>query len=375
MKLLTLDDLEKKASQRIEKSVFDFWQSGAGDLSTLKENRNAFSRYKIIGRTMVDVSRLDTSPKNELFGKKFRAPIGVAPSSHHTLASPRGELATAGACENTKVPIGLSSYSNYSGAEVKDAAPNSAVFFQLYVFKNRKVSEQLVRRAEQAGYKAILLTSDTPYLGQRYADARNNFRLPRNVRLGNFEDLDDGKGNKIKIPHPVEQKKGDSQTASNVIDPSLNWAETIPWLKSITNMQIWAKGIICGEDAQLAIDAGIDGIWVSNHGGRQLDETLPTIEALQDVVDAVKGRVPVHLDGGVRTGADIFKALAIGADFVWVGRPALWGLACNGQKGVEKMLEILIKDLSITMGLAGTPSVADISRKSIVRFGPRYSKL
>jgi (S)-2-hydroxy-acid oxidase len=369
-KILKLKDLEDVASQKIDKGVFDFWQSGSHDLVTLRENSDAFNRYRIRGRTMINVSKVDTSPSKLLFGRKFDAPVGIAPSAHHTLAAPQGERATAGACEAVKVPMALSSYSNFSAEEVRDAAPTSAVFFQLYVFRDRTVSELLVRRAEQAGFKAILLTSDTPYIGQRYADRYNEFMLPRDIRLGNFEQLG---GREISVPHPVENKGG--ANSGNLIDPSLTWHETIAWLTSITSLEIWAKGIVVPEDAEAAINAGVDGIWVSNHGGRQLDSTLPTIEALADIVDTVNGRVPVHLDGGVRSGSDIFKALAIGADFVWVGRPALWGLAYDGQAGVERMLRILTDDLNLVMALAGSRSVQEITRKSILRYGPRLEKL
>lgn len=368
MKILNLKDLEQYAASKIEKPVFDYWQSGAHDLLTLRENSAAFDRYRIRGRTMINVAQMDISPKIELFGHKYSVPVGIAPSANHILANPDGEQATAAACEAVNVPMGLSSFSNFSVDDVHNAAPHSAVFFQLYLFKNRKFSELLIRRAEQASFKAVLLTSDTPYVGQRYADKYNDFQLPKDIRMGNFEGL--GK----KVPHPVE-RKDEAKSEGLVIDPGLTWNETVKWLKSVTKMQIWAKGVVVPEDAEAAIAEGIDGIWVSNHGGRQLDSTLPTIEALSDVVDAVNKRVPVHVDGGFRSGGDIFKALAIGADFVWVGRPALWGLAYGGQKGVELMLHMLQEDLKLVMALAGTPTGRDITRKCILRYGPRLEKL
>lgn len=371
-KVATLDDIERVAKSRTEKSVWDYWASGSNDLVTLKENSEAFGRFRIRTRTMVDVSHIDTSPRNQLFDQKYKFPLGISPSAHHLMACPsEGEVATAKACQASNVPMALSSYSNRSAKEVHAAAPSSAVFFQLYVFKNRATSAELVKRAEKAGFKAILLTSDTPYVGQRHEDYYNDFKIPTDLKLGNFENLG------IKIPNPVEEatKKVVEEVNTNVIDPSLTWATTIPWLKSITKMQIWAKGILSAEDAEAAIAAGVDGIMVSNHGGRQMDSTIPAIEALPEVVDAVAGRVPVHLDGGARRGSDIFKALALGADFVWTARPALWGLKYDGQKGVEKVHDILHNEFKIVMALAGVTRVENINRSALRRYGPALVKI
>lgn len=375
-KIAALRDLEEASKSTTEKAIWDYWQSGANELVTLKENTEAFNKYRVRGRTMFDVSDMDLTAKKPLFGRRYKAPIGIAPSAHHKLAAPAGEMSTASACQKNDLPMALSSYSNCSVEEVNRVAPTSAVFFQLYVFKNRKTTEMLVKRAEKAGFKAILLTSDTPYIGQRHDDFYNNFQLPRDLTLGNFEGL--ATGQSINVPNPVEEgsrAEHSSDTNANVIDPSLTWDETIPWLKSITKLEIWSKGILTPEDAEAAISSGIDGIWVSNHGGRQLDSTIPTIEALGDVVEAVRGRIPVHLDGGVRRGGDIFKALALGADYVWIGRPALWGLKYNGQSGVELMQEILIRELRTVMALAGTRSTEEISKKCILRYGPRLERL
>ncbi|CAN6602575.1 hypothetical protein TRVA0_002S01376 [Trichomonascus vanleenenianus] len=369
MILTNLKDLEEVALPLAAKDLRDFWQSGANDLVTLRENESNFNNYRIRARAMKDVSAIDMRPK-KLFGRQFDMPIGIAPCSHHQCATPEGEAATVKACETNKWPMALSSFSNRSAEEVIAAGPNSAVFFQLYVFKNRKTSVDLIRRVEKAGYKAILLTVDTPYVGQRYSDMKNKFVLPKHVSLGNFPGS--------TVPNPVERGRKDEEDSgnnANVIDPSLNWGETIPWLRANTKLEIWVKGIVTAEDTEAAIAAGVDGIWVSNHGGRQLDYGLSTIEALPEVVAAARGRVPIHMDGGIRRGADVFRALALGADFVWLARPALYGLLYDGQKGVELMQRLLQEELKHVMAFAGTPKISDIGVSSLIRVWPRPERV
>lgn len=377
-KILSLSDLEAAAMPYTEKAPRDYWETGSNDLLTLAENQKAFDYLKIRARAMRGVGTIDISPKVELFGKKFRAPIGVAPSAYHQMADDSGECGTAAACQARNWPMGLSSYSNKPLEEVRQAGPDAALFFQLYVFKNKKTSENLVKKAERAGFKAIALTVDTPYLGNRYADVRNNFKLPSHLSARNFEGTTD-----LPIDNAAEADSWarkifngeECPPDANVVDPDINWAETIPWLRSITNMQIWVKGIVTAEDTHAAIEAGVDGIWVSNHGGRQLDSGLATIDALPEVVEAAAGRIPVHIDGGIRRGGDVFKCLALGADFVWLGRPAIWGLKYDGQAGVELMEQIIEDDLKLTMALAGTKTVAEINRSCLVRIGPAITKL
>lgn len=381
--IISLDDLEKAAMPYAQKMARDYWQAGANEEITLAENKSAFDYYKIRSRVLRNVVSIDTSPKTELFGKKYEFPVGIAPSAFHQMACDEGEVATAKAAKAKNVPMGLSSYSNKPLQDVKAAGGDNVIFLQLYVFKNRKTTEDLVRRAEKAGYKGIMLTVDTPLIGRRYTDLRNDFKLPSHLKLGNFPEssssgpVDVGveaeSGSRQQFAGDEELAKNDD--TANVIDPKLNWEETIPWLRSITKMQIWAKGVATYEDAALAVEAGLDGIIVSNHGGRQLDSTLATIDALPEVVEAVQGRIPVHIDGGFRRGNDVFKALALGADFVWIGRPVLYGLQFDGQKGVEKVLEILHEDLRYTMALSGNTKTSDINRKCLVRIGPSITRL
>ncbi|KAH7442172.1 hypothetical protein KP509_03G074600 [Ceratopteris richardii] len=299
-----------------------------------------------------------------VLGFKVPMPIMVAPTALHKLAHPEGELATARAASSVGTIMVLSFSSSYNLEEVAGAS-SGLKFFQLYVYNDRKIAESLVVRAENAGFKAIVLTGDTPRLGRREADIKNRFTLPPNVTLKNLEglmsvELDESKGSGLEA------------YASNTMDRSLSWKD-IGWLKSITQLPILVKGVLTGEDASLAINAGASGIIVSNHGARQLDGVLPTIVALEEVVNAVQGRIPVYLDGGVRRGTDIFKAFALGAQAVLVGRPVIYGLASDGQAGVEKVLKLLSDELELVMSLCGCCSVDDIKPSHIDRASDFFS--
>lgn len=377
--IATIADLERASMPYAPKIARDYWQSGANEMRTVAENMDAFNYYKIRTRVMQNVSKLDTKAKKSLFGKVYDLPIGLAPTGFHQMAHEDGELASARAARSKNVAMGLSSYSNYSLEDVKEAGGDSPIFLQLYVFLNRKTTEQLVRRAEKAGFKALALTVDTPMIGKRLSDEYNEFKLPSHLKLGNFDSVSSGPIDIGMSPESIG-KQGmehgkELDNEPNALDASLNWAETIPWLRSITKLEIWAKGIATAEDTEAAIAAGIDGIWVSNHGGRQLDSTLATIDSLPEVVAAARGRVPVHFDGGVRRGGDVFKALALGADFVWVGRPILYGLQYGGKDGVELMIRILGEELRYVMAMAGVVNTKDINKKQLVRIGPLIQKL
>ncbi|MFS7929458.1 putative (S)-2-hydroxy-acid oxidase [Helianthus anomalus] len=251
----------------------------------------------------------------------------------------------------------LSSWATSSVEEVASTGPGIR-FFQLYVYKDRNVVAQLVRRAERAGFKAIALTVDTPRLGRREADIKNRFTLPPFLTLKNFEGLDLGK----------MDEANDSGLASYVagqIDRTLSWKD-VKWLQTITTMPILVKGVITAEDTRLAIQAGAAGIIVSNHGARQLDYVPATIMALEEVVKAAQGRVPVFLDGGVRRGTDVFKALALGASGIFIGRPVVFSLAAEGEAGVRKVLQMLRDEFELTMALSGCTSLSEITRDHIV---------
>lgn len=320
------------------------------------------------------------------------------------LAHPLGEIATARACARAGVAMGLSSFSTTSLEDVAAAARDECrrlgreetipLVLQLYLFEERDKSAALIERAKRAGFAAVFLTVDTPLLGRRNLEIRNRFTLPPHLRIANFEVQEEGQrdvagktGESAPGYWDEERRErikpaGPIRFHTHAANPTLEWGRDIAWLKERCGpqMQVWVKGVATAEDAALAVQHGVDGVVVSNHGGRQLDGALATLDALPEVVAAVKGRIPVHVDGGIRHGTDVFKALALGADFCWIGRPVLWGLAYKGQDGVELCLRLLKDEVKLCMGLAGTVSVNDITREYLVRmdrdgFPVRMSKL
>ncbi|KAH0455955.1 hypothetical protein IEQ34_015987 [Dendrobium chrysotoxum] len=355
MEITNVSEYEAAAKEKLPKMVFDYYASGADDQWTLKENREAFSRILFRPRILVDVSRIDLT--TTVLGHKISMPIMLAPSAMHKMAHPEGENATARAASAAGTIMTLSTLATSSFEEVSSTGPGIR-FFQLYVLKDRNVVAQLVRRAERANFKALVLTADTPILGHREADVKNRFVLPPSLILKNFEGLDLGK----------MEKTNDSGIASyfaNQIDRSLSWKD-IKWLQTITSLPILVKGVLTQEDARLAIQNGVAGIIVSNHGARQLDYVPATITALEEVVKAVEGQVPVFLDSGIRRGTDVFKALALGASGVFVGRPVVFSLAVDGEAGVRKMLQMLRDEFELTMALSGCTSLMEITRSHVI---------
>jgi 4-hydroxymandelate oxidase len=284
-------------------------------------------------------------------GTEVSAPILVAPTAYHCLADAEGECATARAAAAARTVLCASTLATRTLEEIAAASGAGPRWFQLYVFKDRAVSERLVRRAEAAGYAALVLTVDTPRLGRREKDVKNGFGLPPGLRLANFD------GELAREPAHAPGVSGIALYARDQLDDSLTW-EALAWLRGITKLPVLVKGVLAAEDARLAVEHGASGVIVSNHGGRQLDGVLATADALPEVVAAVDGRAEVYVDGGVRRGADVLRALALGARAVLVGRPVLWGLAARGEAGVAHVLEMLREELELAMALAG---VADVS--------------
>ncbi|KAJ7517916.1 hypothetical protein O6H91_21G045800 [Diphasiastrum complanatum] len=354
MEVVNVSEYEALAKQKLPKMVFDYYASGAEDQWTLKENRNAFERIRFRPRILVDVSNVDLS--TTVLGFKISMPIMIAPTAMQKMAHPEGELATARAASAAGTIMTLSSWATSSVEEVAATGPGVR-FFQLYVYKDRNIVSQLVRRAERAGFKAIALTVDTPRLGRREADIKNRFALPPHLTLKNFEGLDLGK----------MEKTSDSGLASYVagqIDRSFSWKD-IRWLQTITKLPILVKGVLTAEDAKISVEVGAAGVIVSNHGARQLDYVPATIDALEEVVTAVRGRIPVFLDGGVRRGTDALKAMALGASGIFIGRPVVYGLATDGEAGVRNVLQLLRDEFELAMSLAGCTKVSEISRSHI----------
>ncbi|ODQ51730.1 hypothetical protein SAICODRAFT_72353 [Saitoella complicata NRRL Y-17804] len=368
-------DLEDHAKTKLNQMTYEYYHCGANDQETVKDNLEAYRRYKLRPRVLRDVSTVNTS--TTLFGTEYSLPLGIAPSAMQRLAGGNGELDTSRAAARAGVPMCLSTFATTSLEEViaagrevskQENMPENDYWLQLYVYQNRQTSEKLVKRAEAAGFSALVLTVDSPWMGKRYNELRNNFMLPAHLELGNF------KGMGVKTYGELETLKRQGKAvdpteleaalaAKNVNDASLSWDMAIDWLRSITKMKIIVKGLITEEDALLALDHKVDAIWISNHGGRQLDGSVSTLDALPEIARVAKGKVPILFDGGVTRGTDILKAVALGADMAFIGRSVLWGLAYDGQAGVELALGLLRSEFELGMALSGCAKVGDIKRE------------
>ncbi|NXR66007.1 HAOX1 oxidase, partial [Rhadina sibilatrix] len=278
------------------------------------------------------------------------------------------------ACQAVGTGMMLSSWATSSIEEVAEAAPAGLRWLQLYVYKDREVTESLVRRAERAGYRGIFVTVDTPYLGRRVADVRNKFQLPPHLRLKNFSSSDLA----FSSGKDFGENSGLAVYVAEAIDATVNW-EDIKWLRGLTSLPIVLKGILRADDAKEAVKIGVNGILVSNHGARQLDGVPATvstdIDVLPEIVEAVEGKVEVFLDGGVRKGTDVLKALALGAKAVFIGRPVLWGLAYQGEEGAKEVLQMLKEEFRLAMALTGCRRVEEIGRTLIRRHQVLFSKI
>jgi 4-hydroxymandelate oxidase len=350
---VNLFEYEALACARMEPKAWDYYQSGAEDEVTLRENRAAFERIKLRPRMLTGAGAPDT--RMSLLGETLSLPVLVAPAAYQKLAHPEGEAAMARGAGAAGTIMALSTLSTMSLEEVAEAA-TGPLWFQLYVYKDRSITESLVRRAEAAGYKALVVTVDAPYLGRRERDIRNGFGLPPGLIVANFA------GQALADQPGLEPgQSGLAVYFTNQLDPTLTW-ESVAWLRSITHLPVLVKGILTAEDAREALALDISGIIVSNHGGRQLDGAVAAIEALPEIAEAVAGRMPILVDGGIRRGTDVLKALALGADAALIGRPALWALAADGAAGVERALGLLRDELLLALALAGCKSVTDVSR-------------
>ncbi|XP_040077815.1 hydroxyacid oxidase 1 [Ixodes scapularis] len=336
-----------------------YYRSGADQEVTLAENMKAFRKLRLRPRMLCGVSHRDQSVI-VLRDQLLQVPVGIAPSAMQKLAHPQGEKAMARAAQKAGSVMILSTLSTISLEEVRQAAPKANLWLQLYVFKDRQITRQLVRRAEKAGYNALVLTVDVPRFGHRVSDIRNHFSLPKHLRLGNFQDVDLQSFNSSNFGSGLEGY------ANSLFDSSLTWRD-LQYLRSITSLPVVVKGVMTAEDALLAKASGASAIFVSNHGGRQLDGVAATIEVLPEVVAAVGKHMDIYLDGGVMYGTDVIKALAIGAKAVFVGRPALWSLSYKGQKGVTKMFEIFKEEIDRTLALMGCRSTRKLDPSMVVR--------
>ncbi len=352
-KPINLFEYESLAAQNLSQMALDYYASGAWDEITLRDNRAAYERYKLRPRMLVDVSQRNLTTK--ILGQHISIPILIAPMAFQCLAHPKGELATAKVAAHFGTTMVLSTLSTKKLEDVALASnlPKS-LWFQLYVHRDRQLTRALVERAEAAGYQALCVTVDAPILGQRERDHRNQFSLPSGMELANLKAMAN-----LEIPQ-TQDESGLFTYFANQLDPALTW-EDIEWLQSLTSLPVVVKGILRGDDAIRAVEHGAKAIIVSNHGGRQLDGAIATIDALAEVVAAVGNQVDVLVDGGIRRGTDILKALALGAKAVLIGRPILWSLAVDGEAGARHVLELLRDELDVAMALSGCAKIEDIN--------------
>jgi 4-hydroxymandelate oxidase len=352
---INLLEMEMEAGKLLPRTAYDYYAGGANDEITLRENRAAYDRITLLPRMLVDVSERQLT--TTALGEPVSMPILIAPTAFQGLAHPEGELATVMAAGAAKTLMILSTVSTFSIEEVM-AAATGPVWFQLYVFKDRAVSASLVQRAEAAGCKAIVFTVDVPLLGRRERDVRNQFRSPTDLPVKNIVDtgrqaFPDGTAGSGFAPH-----------IASLFDPALTWKD-IGWLTGITKLPVLVKGILRSDDALLAVSHGASGVIVSNHGARQLDTTPATISVLPEIADAVGDKIEVYVDGGIRRGTDVLKAIACGARAVFIGRPFLWGLASSGEAGVRRVLEMLREEFDLAMALSGCPTLSSITRDRV----------
>lgn len=354
--ILNLETLEARARERLDPMLFDYIAGGAADEWTLRENREAWNRYLLLPRMLRGVA--DRSLATTVLGAKIAMPILVPPMGFHGLCHNEAEEATARATAAEETIFCASTVSNRS-LEAIAKASNGPRWFQLYVYRDKGITRSLVERAAAAGYSALCLTVDTPLAGPRERDRLNNLRMPAHLQLANFSDA-----------HTEMHHKGSgagsslAQYIASQWDPGLTWKD-VEWLRSVAPMPVVVKGILAPDDAVLAVQHGAAAVIVSNHGGRQLDTVPAPITMLEQVVDAVDGRAEVLIDGGVRRGTDVLKALALGARAALVGRPILWGLTLAGADGVRAVLQTIRAELDLAMALAGCASIADITKDLI----------
>lgn len=349
---VNLHEYEPLARRRITQMAYDYVAGGTADEVTLRRNREAFDRILLRPRALVDVSQLDT--RTTLFGTAQEYPILLAPTAYHKLMHPRGELATVEGATAAQATMIVSSFATTRIEDLAQAA-RTPLWFQLYAQPDRAFTRDLIQRAEAAGCKALVITVDTPVTPIRDRESRHNFALPPGLHLENLREFLER--NKASASHRA--LKG---IYSAVLNAQFTW-ETLDWIRSFARTPVILKGIIAPEDARIAAETGAAGIVVSNHGGRNLDTSPATIEALPRVLEATQGRVPVLMDGGVRRGTDVLKALACGAKGVLIGRPYLWALAARGAPGVSHALELLRTEFEAAMALSGLPTLREIDKR------------
>jgi len=348
--IVNSEDLEQQAKQQLDPASYDFVAGGAGSELTLRANLEAFQKIAIVPRVLTGIRKVDTS--TNLLGQRLSMPIYVTPMANHGVVHSSAEVGTAQGAKKAGTLFVTPTGSNKTMEEVAEAAKNSPRWFQLYYNKDPEINKQLLRRAEKSGHSAIVLTVDLPILGIRDRNVRNTFTLPKNLDRPNLS------------REQFEAATRSLQSLAAGMKDDLDW-DDYEWTRKHTALPVLIKGILSPDDAEEAAKRKVPAIIVSNHGGRQLDTGFGAIEALRPIIERVKGRTRVLFDSGIRRGTDVFKALALGAEAVGVGRPVLWGLALYGADGVAAVLEHLKMELENVMRLAGAARLADITPEFI----------
>jgi L-lactate dehydrogenase (cytochrome) len=374
MNVACVEDLRRIARRRLPRVIFEFVDGGAQDEVTLRRNLEDFQRIALVPRVLTDVSQRDQSVT--VLGQTYSSPLILAPTGTPGVVWPNGGMAAALAAEAAGVGFCLSTMSTSSIEEITRACKRP-IWFQLYVMRDRELGKSMMQRAKAAGCSTLVITVDLQMQGQRDRDVRNGLTIPPKFRVGSIVDfaLHPGwvwrqlTGPKITLANFAGSGKGDdlftiAEFVNAQFDPSVTWKD-IDWVRSVWDGPLALKGILDAEDAKLAVEHGVQAVIVSNHGGRQLDGVPSAISALAEVVDAVDGRAEVILDGGVRRGNDVLKALALGAKACMIGRPFLYGLAANGGAGVRKALELLRAEIDVNLALLGRAGVKDLDRSAV----------
>ncbi len=354
-KSISNKELVDTAKEKLDPKIFDFIAGGAGAEWGLENNEKVFQQYQIVPRVLQGIRDADIAC--EFLSEQLSIPLLVSPVAFQKLAATEGEIATAKACEKAKTIFTLSTMSSYSIEDVATASRFSK-WFQLYVFKNKSMTEDLIKRAEKAGYKALVITVDVPLMGMRQRDIKNQFSLPNTVQPVNLSPYKAasfaGQSDGSKIKDETDQQ----------FDGEMSW-ETIAWIKSMTKLPIILKGILSAEDATIAVSNGVSAIIVSNHGGRQIDGVVSSLDALPLIANAVGDRIPLLLDGGIRTGEDVFKALALGASAVMFARPVMYALSIGGEAELLSLFNRISTELKTVMKLAGCKDLAMIRERGL----------
>ncbi len=352
---VNLNEFEKLAKSLLDKPAYDYYSSGANDEITLLENLQAYKRIQLYPRVLVDVDRRDLT--TTVLGTKISMPIMIAPTAFHKLACTEGELATAKSASNNQTIMVLSSLSTTSPENVA-ASTDGSLWFQLYIYKDRELTKSVIQRVEQLGYKALCITVDAPLLGRREKDVHNRFSLPDGMTIATVGDY---------LEKEMAQNAKNSSLNvyfASLLDQSVTWKD-VDWIRSISKLPIILKGVHRKDDAIRAAEHGFDGIIVSNHGARQLDTVPATIDLLPAISESVGDKLEVFLDGGIRRGTDVIKAIALGAKAVLIGRPILWGLAVNGSEGATRVIQLIREETDLAMALCGISNISAITRDII----------